>query len=207
MQLCAQYNMQVCVPTTPAQMFHMLRRQMLRRTRKPLVVMTPKSLLRNKASTSTLAQLREGKFQVVIPDRFVTNPNLSERLVLCSGKVYYDLIAEREKRDLADLPIVRVEQLYPFPRETLVAELARFPAVRDVVWCQEEPMNQGAWYQIKHHLQACLGAAHRLLYAGREGSPSPAVGLYKKHQQQQQALVDQALTTGQGVILGAEQTR
>ncbi len=204
MQLCAQNNMQVCVPTTPAQMFHMLRRQMLRKTRKPLVVMTPKSLLRNKASTSLLSQLSEGRFQNVIPDRFVRNPNLSERLLLCSGKVYYDLTAAREERGLDDLPIIRIEQLYPFPRPELIAELQRFPAAREIVWCQEEPMNQGAWYQIKHHLQACLNASHRLLYAGRPGSPSPAVGIFAKHVQEQKALVDDAVTIGRGIELVIE---
>jgi len=204
MQLCAHANMQVCVPTTPAQMFHMLRRQMLRATRKPLVVLTPKSLLRNKASTSTLVQIEKGRFRQVIPDRVVKEPEQTVRVVLSAGKVFYDLAIEREKRGLARLPLVRVEQLYPFPRELLTRVLARYPAAKEVVWCQEEPMNQGAWYQIKHHLQACLKPEQRLLYAGRDGSSAPAVGYYKLHVEQQNALVDEALTVGMGTELVVE---
>ncbi len=204
LQLCAHNNMQVCVPTTPAQMFHLLRRQMLRATRKPLVVLTPKSLLRNKASTSTLDQLESGRFRRIIPDRLVQDAASAKRLVLCSGKVFYDLAAEREKREATDVPVVRVEQLYPFPRDLVVTELERFPNVTEVAWCQEEPMNQGAWYQIKHHLQACLREGQKLLYAGRGGSAAPAVGYYKLHVEQQKNLVDEALTLGKGSELVLE---
>jgi 2-oxoglutarate dehydrogenase E1 component len=204
MQLCARFNMSVCVPTTPAQMFHMLRRQMLRKSRLPLIVMTPKSLLRNKASTSVLRQLSDGRFRLVIPERKVEDESKPKRLVICCGKVYYDIVEERKKREITDIPIVRVEQLYPFPRPELIRQLERFPNVTEVVWCQEEPMNQGAWYQIRHHLQACLKPQHNLLYVGRPGVPSPAAGHYKDHLLEQQTLVDEALTLGKGVELVVE---
>ena len=193
LQLCGFNNMQVCVPTTPAQMFHMLRRQMLRHGRKPLIVMTPKSMLRNKLSTSTLDELTQGAFQELIPDSFAKDPKKVKRLVLCSGKVYYDLIEEAEKRGVADVAIARIEQLYPFPRIQLTAELKRFAQAKDVVWCQEEPKNQGAWYQIQHHLMRCLSDKHRLHYSGRQGSPAPACGHYNTHVAEQAALVEGAL--------------
>src|SRR5690606_27371038 len=154
LQLCAMENMQVCVPTTPAQMFHMLRRQMLRACRKPLVVMTPKSLLRHKLAVSSLDDLVDGHFHLVIPDVSAGAAKKVKRVVFCSGKVYYDLAEEAAKREIKDVAILRIEQLYPFPRPEAAAELERYPAATEVIWCQEEPMNQGAWYQIKHHLQA-----------------------------------------------------
>src|SRR5690606_25660884 len=154
LQLCALDNMQVCVPTTPAQMFHLLRRQMKRDCRKPLVVMTPKSLLRHKLAVSSLDELARGAFQTVIPDTTAKKGAKVERVVACSGKVYYDLVEEAARRGIDNVAIVRVEQLYPFPRELLAAELAGYPAAKHVIWCQEEPQNQGAWYQIKHHLAA-----------------------------------------------------
>ncbi len=193
LQLCALDNMQVCVPTTPAQMFHMLRRQMLRDTRKPLIVMTPKSLLRHKLAVSTLDELASGSFQLAIPDSTAKDARRVRRVVLCSGKVYYDLIDEAAKRKLTDVAIVRVEQLYPFPRVEVGAELAKYPAAKEVIWCQEEPMNQGAWYQIRHHLQAVTGADHALAYAGRARSPAPACGHLSTHVVEQAALVEQAL--------------
>jgi 2-oxoglutarate dehydrogenase E1 component len=194
MQLCALDNMQVCVPTTPAQMFHMLRRQMLRSLRKPLIVMTPKSMLRNPMSTSTLDDLAAGEFQRVISDSLAADPMAVRRVVLCSGKVYYDLVQEYEKRDLKDVAVVRVEQLYPFPRPELYQELVRFPNATEVVWCQEEPMNQGAWFQIRHHLKAVISARHELHYAGRVRSPAPACGHLATHVKEQAALVDDALS-------------
>lgn len=200
LQLCANDNIQVVTPTTPAQMFHMLRRQMRRRCRKPLIVMTPKSMLRNKASTSTLEAIANGRFQNLIPDRYVSQLDEVERIVVCSGKVYYDLIAEREARKLHHIPILRVEQLYPFPRDALTLELAKYGEATQVAWCQEEPMNQGPWYQIRHHLQYCLGEQHKLYYAGREGSSSPAVGLYSKHLEQQKGLVNDALVNNAGLV-------
>ncbi|MCS6772481.1 MAG: 2-oxoglutarate dehydrogenase E1 component, partial [Kiritimatiellae bacterium] len=157
LQLCALENVQVCVPTTPAQMFHLLRRQMLRRVRKPLVVMTPKSILRHRLSVSSLAELAEGGFRTMIAEPGGPRAEAAERVILCAGKVYYDLVEERERRGLAErVAILRIEQLYPFPRQALAGELARLGRTRDVVWCQEEPMNQGAWFQIRHHLMACL---------------------------------------------------
>jgi 2-oxoglutarate dehydrogenase E1 component len=193
LQLCALDNMQVCVPTTPAQMFHMLRRQMLRDCRKPLVVMTPKSLLRHKLAVSSLDDLANGHFHLVIPDQRIKDDKQVRRVVLCSGKVYYDLFEEAEKQKITDVAIVRVEQLYPFPRIEVNAELDKYPAAREMIWCQEEPQNQGAWFQIRHHLQACADGHHSLHYAGRVRSPAPACGHYNTHVAEQHALVQQAL--------------
>jgi 2-oxoglutarate dehydrogenase E1 component len=193
LQLCALNNIQVCTPTTPAQMFHMLRRQMLRATRKPLVVMTPKSMLRHKASVSTLDDLANGQFQTLIADSVCKDPSKARRVVVCGGKVYYDLIEAIETRGLNDVAVVRVEQLYPFPRAELSAELARFANVKEVVWCQEEPMNQGAWYQIQHHLNACLAAGQGLSYAGRPRSAAPACGHSDTHNAELQQMLADAL--------------
>ena len=198
LQLCALENMQVCVPTTPAQMFHMLRRQMLRDVRKPLIVMTPKSLLRHKLAVSTLDELADGSFQLVLPDVTAKNAKKVRRVVLCSGKVYYDLIEEAGKRKIEDVAIVRIEQLYPFPRKEAAAELAKYAAAKEIIWCQEEPMNQGAWYQIKHHLQALAGPKQSLSYAGRARSPAPACGHLSTHLVEQAALVEQALVAPAG---------
>ncbi|MGA9332983.1 MAG: 2-oxoglutarate dehydrogenase E1 component [Rudaea sp.] len=193
LQLCALHNMQVCVPTTPAQMFHLLRRQMLRDIRKPLIVLTPKSLLRHKLAVSSLDDLSNGAFHLVIPDLTSKPGQKVRRIVLCSGKVYYDLVEDAAKRDVSDVAIVRVEQLYPFPRTEVCAELEKYPAAKEVVWCQEEPMNQGAWYQIQHHLLTCIGDERSLHYAGRVRSPSPAAGHLNTHLVEQSALVEQAL--------------
>jgi 2-oxoglutarate dehydrogenase E1 component len=193
--MCALENIQVCAPTTPAQMFHMIRRQMRRAIRKPLVVMTPKSLLRAKQSVSSLDELASGRFQDLIPDSTTRDPKKVRRVVACSGKVYYDLAAGAEERGINDVALVRVEQLYPFPRAALSAELKRFPAAKEFVWCQEEPMNQGAWYQIHHHLRACMSAKHALSYAGRTRSPAPAVGHYQTHRIEQDKLVEDALVS------------
>jgi 2-oxoglutarate dehydrogenase E1 component len=204
LQLCALQNMQVCVPTTPAQMFHMLRRQMLRDCRKPLIVLTPKSLLRHKLAVSSLDDLANGGFQLVIPDSSAKPGQKVRRVVLCSGKVYYDLVEDAAKRNLADVAIVRVEQLYPFPRAEVKAELAKYPAAKEIVWCQEEPMNQGAWYQIQHHLVACLSDEHSLHYAGRVRSPAPAAGHLPTHVAEQAALVEQALAGPAGADHAAD---
>ena len=192
LQLCALENMLVCVPTTPAQCFHMIRRQMRMSTRKPLVVMTPKSLLRHKLAISTLDELANGEFQHLIPDH-AADPSKVKRVVACSGKVYYDLLEDAQKRGQDDVAILRVEQLYPFPRALLAAELKKYGQATDVVWCQEEPQNQGAWYQIKHHLQAVLAPGQALHYAGRARSPSPAAGHMADHIAEQQKLVADAL--------------
>ncbi|MDO5609704.1 MAG: 2-oxoglutarate dehydrogenase E1 component [Pseudomonadota bacterium] len=203
LQLCALDNIVVCVPTTPAQAYHMIRRQMKMATRKPLVVMTPKSLLRHKLATSTLDELADGRFQRVIGDG-KADPREVKRIVLCSGKVYYDLLEDAEKRGQNDVAIVRVEQLYPFPRELLKAELAKYPLARDVIWCQEEPQNQGAWFQIQHHLVASLANNQSLFYAGRARSPSPAAGHFNDHLAEQQKLISDALVNAPGQEPGVE---
>jgi len=192
LQLCALENMLVCVPSTPAQAFHMLRRQLCMTTRKPLVVMSPKSLLRHKLAVSTLDELANGEFQHLIGDASADAKKV-QRVVLCSGKVYYDLLEDQTKRGQDDVAIIRVEQLYPFPRPQLAAELKKYGKAADVVWCQEEPMNQGAWYQIRHHLQACLADGQNLHYAGRPRSPSPAVGHMADHLRELQQLLADAL--------------
>ena len=203
LQLCALENMIVCAPTTPAQDFHMIRRQMKMGTRKPLVVMTPKSLLRHKLAVSTLDELASGEFQRLIPDTTATAKKV-RRVVLCSGKVYYDLLEEAQKRGLADVALVRIEQLYPFPRPELTAELQRFGTATEVVWCQEEPQNQGAWYQIQHHLRSCLQPKQSLSYAGRARSPSPAAGHLAEHVAEQVQLVADALVNPAGAQAAAE---
>ena len=204
LQLCAMENMQVCVPTTPAQAFHMIRRQQVRPVRKPLIVMTPKSLLRHKLAVSSLDELATGRFQLVIGEHRELPAKKVKRVVLCSGKVYYDLLEEAEKRGLTDVAIVRVEQLYPFPRPEVTAELEKYPSAKEVVWCQEEPMNQGAWFQIRHHLQACVGPKNSLSYAGRARSPAPAAGHLNTHVAEQTALVEQALVAPVGTDHAAE---
>ena len=197
LQLCALDNMLVCVPSTPAQAFHMLRRQLCMTTRKPLVVMSPKSLLRHKLAVSTLDELANGEFQRLIPDTTATAKKV-KRVVVCAGKVYYDLLEEVQKQGIQDVALVRVEQLYPFPRAELAAELKRFASAADVVWCQEEPQNQGAWYQIQHHLRACLQPKQGLGYAGRARSPSPAVGHMADHVAELNKLLADALVNPLG---------
>jgi 2-oxoglutarate dehydrogenase E1 component len=193
LQMCALNNIQVCTPTTPAQMFHMLRRQMLHSTRKPLVVMTPKSLLRNKNSVSSMDELANGSFQNLIPDTRCKDPSKARRVVVCGGKVYYDLVEAADAKALDDVAIVRIEQLYPFPRQELAAELKRFAHAKEVSWCQEEPMNQGAWYQIQHHLRVCLQPDQILDYTGRARSAAPACGHLATHVVEQAALLEDAL--------------
>ena len=194
LQLCAQHNMQVCCPSTPAQMFHMIRRQMIRPYRKPLIVMTPKSLLRHKLSTSSLEELHSGEFQNVIPEiDKLTNKNV-KRLVFCTGKVYFDLLEKRREDKIKDVAICRVEQLYPFPDDEVMAELKRYPNATEIVWCQEEPKNQGAWYQIQHRFRECINAKQTMFYAGREASASPAAGYLAVHREQQAGLVHAALS-------------
>ena len=196
LQLCAGNNMQVCVPSTPAQFFHMIRRQMKRSLRLPLIVMTPKSLLRHKLSVSTLDDLTKGSFRYLIDETEALDKSKVKRLVFCSGKVYFDLFEARAKAGIGDVALIRLEQLYPFPRTDYEAVIASYPNAKDVVWCQEEPENQGAWYQIKHRLRAYLAADHQLLYATRKGSASTAVGYLKVHNKEQEALCQAALTGG-----------
>jgi 2-oxoglutarate dehydrogenase E1 component len=193
LQLCAQHNMQVCVPTTPAQMFHMIRRQMVRPLRKPLIVMTPKSLLRHKLSTSPLSDLSEGQFHRIIPEIDDIDPKQVNSVVFCSGKVYYDLLETRREAEINDVALVRIEQLYPFPDKEYEKQLKKYANAKEVVWCQEEPMNQGAWYQIRHRLQAPLKNQDNLRYAGREHAASTAAGYFKMHVAEQKALIEDAL--------------
>jgi len=193
LQLCAENNMQVCVPSNPAQMFHMLRRQHVRNFRKPLVVLTPKSLLRHKMSVSSLTELSSGRFELLIPEVEAIEVKKTRRLVFCSGKVYYDLLEAREVNAIDDIAIIRIEQLYPFPIAEYAELIEQYSHADEVVWCQEEPLNQGAWYQIKHRLQEPLGDNQQLYYAGRPGAAAPASGIFKVHLQQQQALVEAAL--------------
>lgn len=193
MQLCAQHNIQVCTPTTPAQIFHLLRRQVIRNFRKPLIVMTPKSLLRHKLAVSPLDDLFKGKFHTIIPEIDDLNAKKVTRIVLCCGKVYYDLLQTRRDKNLNHVAIVRVEQLYPFPKKALSAEIQKYPQAKEVIWCQEEPQNQGVWYSSQHNIRDCLHSEQSLRYAGRESAAAPAVGLPALHAAQQQALVEQAL--------------
>jgi 2-oxoglutarate dehydrogenase E1 component len=191
LQLCAENNMQVCVPSTPAQMFHLLRRQMRQGFRKPLIVMTPKSLLRHDMSVSTLEELTRGGFARLIGEVDELAPKDVRRLVLCSGKVYFDLLKARRAEGARDVALVRLEQLYPFPSEEYAALLSRYSSAREIVWCQEEPQNQGAWYQIRHRLQDL--SRGDVLYAGRAPAAAPATGIGQIHALEQQALVGAAL--------------
>ena len=194
MQMCAHDNMQVCVPSTPAQIFHLLRRQIIRNFRHPLIVMSPKSLLRHKAAVSSISDLEDGRFQNVIDDPLASqNADKIKTVILCAGKVYYDLLEKRDKDNRDDVALVRIEQLYPFPYDDVQEILDKYPA-RDITWCQEEPQNQGCWRQLRDRISKCLTAPDRVLrYAGREPSASPAVGFYGTHNIQQAALVEQAL--------------
>jgi 2-oxoglutarate dehydrogenase E1 component len=193
-QLAAQENMQICIPSTPAQVFHMLRRQMLRKYRKPLIVFTPKSLLRHPLAVSKLEAFTLGKFEVVLDDEDITDVEAKEhvkRVILCSGKVYYDLLEERRKNAMIDTAIVRLEQLYPFPAQELVDVMEYYPNTESVIWCQEEPVNQGAWNGIKHRFEAYDYL--EVVCVSRPSMAAPAVGSLYMHQRQQQALVREAL--------------
>ncbi|HKM26180.1 MAG TPA: 2-oxoglutarate dehydrogenase E1 component [Thiopseudomonas sp.] len=197
LQLCAEHNIQVCVPTTPAQVYHMLRRQAIRPLRKPLIALTPKSLLRHKLATSTLEDLSAGTFHNVIGEIDTLDADKVDRLIMCSGKVYYDLLEKRRDEGLDNIAIVRIEQLYPFPEDDLGAEFAKYKNLKHIIWCQEEPMNQGAWYCSQHHMRR-VAQAHQpsveLQYAGRIASASPACGYASMHAEQQEQLLQEAFT-------------
>ena len=196
LQLSAEHNIQVCVPSTPAQVFHMLRRQAIRPLRRPLVVMAPKSLLRHKQATSTLEDLAQGHFQTVINETDAIDPDRVHRVILCSGKVYYDLLEVRRERGIDDIALLRLEQIYPFPEEELHQALTRWPNIVDVAWCQEEPMNQGAWYSSQHHMRRVLFKYKPniyLRYVGREASASTAAGYMALHLKQQEEFINLAL--------------
>ena len=194
LQLCAEQNMQVVVPSTPAQVYHMIRRQVVRPMRRPLIVMSPKSLLRHPLCTSSLEDLADGTFQPAIAEIDDIAPENVKRVVFCSGKVYFDLLDQRRKNEQDDVAIVRIEQLYPFPYEDVRAAIAQYTNVVDYVWCQEEPQNQGAWYSSQHNFRAAIPVGADIQYAGRPASASPAVGYMSVHLKQQKALVDDALT-------------
>jgi 2-oxoglutarate dehydrogenase E1 component len=193
LQLCAQFNMQVCVPSTPAQIFHLLRRQALRPYRVPLIVMSPKSFLRHKLAVSSLDDLAEKQFQLIIPEIDALQDDAVTRVILCSGKVYYDLLEARRAQALNHVAIIRIEQLYPFPREELAEQLRRYRQAQCVVWCQEEPKNQGAWFVGRHRLVESMRDDQHLFYAGREPSAAPAAGYPALHKKQQMALIEEAL--------------
>ncbi|EJN6827310.1 2-oxoglutarate dehydrogenase E1 component [Vibrio cidicii] len=193
LQLCAEQNMQVVVPSTPAQVYHMIRRQVVRPMRRPLIVMSPKSLLRHPLCTSTLDDLANGSFLPAIPEIDSLDPTKVKRVVFCSGKVYFDLLEQRRSSEQDDVAIVRIEQLYPFPQEQVKEAIAPYVNVEDFVWCQEEPQNQGAWYCSQHNFRAAIPAGADLKYAGRPASASPAVGYMSVHLKQQKALIEDAL--------------
>jgi len=193
LQMCAQDNMQVCTPTTPAQIFHLLRRQMVRPYRKPLIVMSPKSMLRNPLATSSLNDLVTGEFQLAIPADSDLDAKKVDNVILCSGKIYYDLhekfIASKKK----NIAIIRVEQLYPFPVDCIKGLLASYPNAKDIVWCQEEPQNMGAWMTMQPCIMNLLTKGQTLRYAGRPSSASPAAGYHSVHEKEQEALIADAL--------------
>ncbi|MCA3191616.1 2-oxoglutarate dehydrogenase E1 component [Cupriavidus sp.] len=201
LQLCADHNMQVVQPTTPAQIFHLLRRQMIRLFRKPLVIMTPKSLLRSKDAVSPLSDLAKGHFETVIPDHEELNASKVKRVIMCSGKVYYDLVNTRKEREATDTAIIRLEQLYPFPHKAVAAELKKYPGATEIMWCQDEPQNQGAWFFVQHYIMENMTEGQKLGYAGRPASASPAVGYYAKHNEQQKALLEAAFSKLKGFVL------
>src|SRR5215203_65565 len=202
MQLSADNNMQVVQPTSASQIFHVLRRQMVRMFRKPLIIMTPKSLLRAKDASSPLSDFTKCEFKTVIGEQGAeVNADRVKRLIACSGKVYYDLVRTRADRKNADVAIVRVEQLYPFPHKAFAAELKKYPNLSEVVWCQDEPQNQGAWFFVQHYIHENMNEGQRLGYSGRAASASPAVGYSHLHQEQQKALVDGAFAKLKGFVL------
>jgi len=196
LQLCAEHNIQVVVPSTPAQVFHMMRRQAMRMIRKPLVVMSPKSLLRHKEVTSTLDELANGRFECVLAETDNLDPAAVDRLVICSGKLYYELRAARRDNKLENVAIIRLEQLYPFPEEDMSRVLAPYTNLKEVVWAQEEPQNQGAWYSSQHHMRNVIAKHDKNLhleYAGRSASASPAAGYMALHVKEQAHVVNSAL--------------
>jgi 2-oxoglutarate dehydrogenase E1 component len=195
LQLCAQHNMQIAIPTTPAQIFHLLRRQAIRPMRRPLVIMSPKWILRHKLATSSLEELANGEFQNAIGSHL--EPAAIERVILCSGKVYYHLFEERAARGLENVALVRIEQLYPFPDTELTEILSAYKNMKSVVWCQEEPINQGAWYSSQHHMKRVIKQIDpdlQLNYVGRESSAAPASGYMSVHLEEQQKFIDQAFS-------------
>ncbi len=198
LQLCAEHNMQVCIPSTPAQVYHMLRRQVIRSMRRPLIVMSPKSLLRHPLAVSSMDEFASGTFANVIAEIDKLDLQAVNRVVLCSGKVFYDLLEKRRENEVNHVAIIRIEQLYPFPEDEVKHILTDYLHVKDFIWCQEEPQNQGAWYCSQHHIRCVLPDGASLTYAGREASASTAVGYMSLHLKQQKALVNEALGLAEG---------
>ncbi|WP_310626083.1 2-oxoglutarate dehydrogenase E1 component [Limnohabitans sp.] len=201
MQLAADTNMQIVQPTTASQIFHVLRRQMVRDLRKPLIIFTPKSLLRNKDATSPVSEFTKGSFQTVIPENKALKADKVKRLLVCSGKVYYDLVKKREELGADDVAILRAEQLYPFPHKAFAAELKKYPNATELVWTQDEPQNQGAWFFVQHYIHENMLPGQKLGYSGRAASASPAVGYSHLHQEQQKSLVEGAFGKIKGFVL------
>ena len=202
MQLAADNNMQIVQPTSSSQIFHVLRRQMVRMFRKPLVILTPKSLLRAKDAGSPLAEFTKGEFRTVIgPNHLDIDPAKVKRVIACSGKVAYDLMKRRDEKKALDVVVLRVEQLYPFPHKAFAAELKKFPNATEIVWCQDEPQNQGAWFFVQHFIHENMVDGQKLGYAGRPASASPAVGYAHLHQEQLKALLEQAFGKLKGFVL------
>ncbi|MCB8747945.1 2-oxoglutarate dehydrogenase E1 component [Rhodoferax sp. U2-2l] len=201
MQLAADTNMQLVQPTTASQIFHVLRRQMIRNLRKPLIIFTPKSLLRNKDAASPLSEFTKGSFQTIIPDHKALKADKVKRVVVCSGKVFFDLSKKREEKGLDDVTLIRVEQLYPFPHKAFATELKKYPNATEVVWAQDEPQNQGAWFYVQHYIHENMLEGQKLGYSGRAASASPAVGYAHLHQEQQKALVEGAFGKLKGFVL------
>jgi 2-oxoglutarate dehydrogenase E1 component len=202
MQLAADNNMQIVQPTSASQIFHVLRRQQLRMFRKPLIILTPKSLLRNKDATSPITEFTKGEFKTVIGERDTTiDAAKVKRVVACSGKVYYDLVKARTERKATDVALIRVEQLYPFPHKAFAAELKKYPNLTEIVWCQDEPQNQGSWFFVQHYVHENMIDGQKLGYAGRPASASPACGYAHLHQEQLKSLLEQAFGKLKGFIL------
>jgi 2-oxoglutarate dehydrogenase E1 component len=201
MQLAADTNMQIVQPTTASQIFHVLRRQMVRDLRKPLIIFTPKSLLRNKDATSPVSEFTKGGFQTIIPENKALKADKVKRVLVCSGKVYYDLVKKREELGADDVAILRAEQLYPFPHKAFAAELKKYPNATELVWTQDEPQNQGAWFFVQHYIHENMLPGQKLGYSGRAASASPAVGYSHLHQEQQKSLVEGAFAKLKGFVL------
>jgi 2-oxoglutarate dehydrogenase E1 component len=193
--------MQIVQPTTASQIFHVLRRQMVRNLRKPLIIFTPKSLLRNKDAASPISEFTKGMFQTVIAESKALKADKVKRVIVCSGKVYYDLAKRRDEAGHDDTAIIRAEQLYPFPHKAFATEIKKYPNATELVWCQDEPQNQGAWFFVQHYIHENMLDGQKLGYAGRAASASPAVGYAHLHQEQQKALLDAAFSKLKGFVL------
>ena len=194
LQLCAHDNMQVCVPSTPAQDYHMIRRQMLREFRKPLIVMTPKSLLRHPLAVSSLDDLSNGDFQNVIDEIDKVSKNKVDRIILCSGKIYYELLKARRDKKIKNIAIIRIEQLYPFPEKDLKAILKKYNA-KEIIWCQEEPENQGAFLMLQKYMQKCMPKGIEIQLISKERFAAPAAGIPQLYHKRQQEVINKALKT------------